>query len=64
MRNEWMQTTRICPNCGEKIKGYRNKDGLLKLDCTKCHIVMVSKIMSRRHERLDVYAPPHELITN
>lgn len=64
VENDWMQTIRICHNCGQKITGYRKKDGLLKIQCPVCGACMVCKFMSRRHERIDVYAPPNLEINN
>lgn len=64
MENQWLPTIRLCCNCGNKIIGYRDKNGSLKIQCPHCFTSMVSKIMSRRHERVDVYAPPGEVIDN
>lgn len=64
MQNDWKPAIRLCHNCGQKITGYRSKDGLLKLQCPICRACMVCKTMSRRHERVDVYAPPNEVIDN
>ena len=60
MPNQWQPTTQICHHCGRKITGYRRKDGLLKIQCPSYLTSMVSKVMSRRHERIDIYAPPNE----
>lgn len=60
MENQWTPIKRICSNCGRKIIGFKTKGGLLKVQCPSCHTCMVSKRMSRRHERIDVYAPPDE----
>lgn len=64
MENQWLPTIRLCNNCGRKITGNRNKDGLLKIKCPFCFTSMVSKVISRRHERIDVYAPLDEVIDN
>lgn len=64
MRNDWTPLVRICHNCGKKITGYRSKDGLLKLQCPNCRACMVCKSMSRRHERIDVFAPSGVLTDN
>lgn len=64
MQNGWIPTIRICHNCGEKITGYRSKNGVLKIQCPKCRACMVCKSMSRTHERVDVFAPPGEIIDN
>ena len=52
MQNEWSPVRRICINCGQALMGYRNDSGLVKLQCPKCGLVMVSKKISRRHERI------------
>lgn len=46
-----------CRNCGYKVVGYRNEDGLLKVECPHCHTRYVSKEKSRRHIVEDIYAP-------
>lgn len=56
-KNNWGQSIRICHNCGEKVAGYKNKNGLLKIQCPACGVFMVYKSMSRRHERIDVFVP-------
>lgn len=53
-----------CRNCGQKIFGYRNADGLLKVECPRCHTRYVSKEKSRRHIIEDIYAPTGEEIIN
>lgn len=64
MQNTWKPTKRLCTNCGQVIIGYRNDKGLVKLQCPKCGLVMVSKRMSRRNERIDITPPPGEYIDN
>ena len=64
MQNEWKPTKRLCTNCGQLIVGYRNEKGFVKLQCPKCGLVMVSKRMSRRHERIDITPPSGEYIDN
>lgn len=50
-----------CANCGALVMGMRNSDGIVKARCPKCQAVMVSKQMGRRHDRIDIYAPPGEM---
>ena len=50
--------------CGSEVVGYRNEKDCVKLRCPKCGLVMVSKRMSRRRERIEVIAPPGEIISN
>ena len=64
MKNNWGQSVRICNNCGERVAGYKNKNGLLKIQCPACGVFIVYKRISRRHERIDVFVPPSEAIDN
>lgn len=60
MENLWKQVRRMCVNCGQELIGYQNEKGLVKMQCSRCGIVMVSKRMSRRHEHIDVTPPSGE----
>ena len=62
MMDYWTVSKRICINCGRQIVGYRDSKGLVKVSCPRCGLSMVSKLMSRRHERIDVYAPDGAVI--
>ena len=64
MQDTWKPTRRHCINCGQALTGYRNENGLVKLQCTRCGLVMVSKRISRRHERIDITPPYGEQIEN
>ena len=55
--NEWVQAILHCPNCGSIVTGYRDKEGYAKIQCLTCQVNIVSKRISRRHERIDLYAP-------
>lgn len=48
---------RYCRNCGQKIVGFRNAEGLLKLQYPRCKACSVSKVITRRHEEVQEYAP-------
>ena len=48
MQESWNPVRRRCVNCGSP----------------KCGLVMVSKRMSRRRERIEVIAPLGEIISN
>ena len=48
---------RYCPNCGQIASGYRDEDGISKMSCRLCGTVFISKIRSRRHDCMDIYAP-------
>lgn len=36
---------------------YKNAQGDIKVECERCHVVMVRKIKGRRHDTIDLYAP-------
>ena len=44
-----------CPNCGNKLVGTMDSEGLIKKKCRVCQAVSVRKVMSRRCNRIDVY---------
>ena len=55
MQESWNPVRRRCVNCGSEVVGYRNEKDCFKLRCPKCGLVMVSKRMSRRRERIDIF---------
>ena len=57
---KWQSFSWHCPNCGELTAGYQNASGTIKSECRRCHTVMVRRIMGRRHNRIDVFAPKGE----
>ncbi len=44
-------------NCGTIVTGYKNAQGDIKVECIRCHVVMVRKIKGHRHDTIDLYAP-------
>ena len=54
--------TRLCRNCEQKMIGFRNSEGLLRLKCPRCNSVSVSRKITRRHEDVQEYAPPGQEI--
>ena len=54
---KWTPVARFCSNCGKKIMGYRNNEGVLKVQCQYCGVVYVSKRINRRKERVEITAP-------
>ena len=54
---EWRPFSWHCPNCGSLVTGYKNADNEVKVECTKCHSVMIRKFKSRKHNAIDIYAP-------
>ena len=63
-RKEDIPVLGYCRNCGRKIIGYRNSEGVLKVECPLCHTRYVSVEKSRRHIVEDIYAPPGEEIVS
>ena len=55
MQESWNPVRRRCVNCGSEVVGYRNEKDCVKLRCPKCGLVMVSKRMSRKRERIDIF---------
>lgn len=62
MQGMWQFVKRRCWNCGNEVVGFRNDKGCVKFRCQKCGLIMVSKRMSRRRERVDIFTPPGEII--
>lgn len=57
MNESWKIFTWHCSNCGALVQGLKNEKGDIKVECKICHMVMVRKIKSRRHDTIDLYAP-------
>lgn len=51
-----------CLNCNNDVIGIQDDKGLTKIKCPKCGSVTISRIMGRRHVRVDIYAPKGEEI--
>lgn len=43
-----------CLNCGQLLVGLRDERSTIKFRCRTCGLAMVSRRISRRHERVDV----------
>ena len=56
-KDTWYPFSWYCPNCGTKLIGFINAEGMIKVECKRCLAVSVRKVMGRRHNRIDVYAP-------
>ena len=54
---KWTPTARFCSNCGKKIIGCRNSEGMLKVQCQHCGVFYVSKRINRRKERVEITVP-------
>ena len=51
-----------CPNCQHKTIVCRDAEGRAKWVCPRCRATTVSKVMSRRHVQMDIYAPEGEVL--
>ncbi len=40
----------FCPNCGNKLIGYKDENGGVKMQCKKCGIVAYSKYHPNKKE--------------
>jgi hypothetical protein len=56
-REEWRALSWFCPNCAERLIGFTDARGFTRAECRKCHSVSVRKVMGRRHNRIEIYAP-------
>lgn len=56
LKEEWIPLTWHCPHCGAVIEGHKDKDGIIRIECDRCGIVMVQKFKDRQRERIDIYA--------
>lgn len=54
---EWIPFSWHCSNCGNVVTGYKNQNGDIKVQCSKCHVVMIRKFKSKKHDTIDVFAP-------
>ncbi len=52
----------ICNNCFQETLGLRDESGVIKFKCPKCGTLTVSKVMSRRHVQIDMYAPQGQVV--
>ena len=46
-----------CINCGHILTGFKRNDNKVKITCNKCGSEQIMQSLSRRHNRLDSYAP-------
>lgn len=54
---EWIPFSWHCSSCGNVVTGYKNQNGDIKVQCSRCHVVMVRKFRNKKHDTIDVYAP-------
>ncbi len=55
---DWKAFSWFCPNCGKLVKGYKNSEGYIKLECPQCRAVMVRKI-KRRSNTIEIFKPAY-----
>lgn len=55
--DEWISLSWHCSNCGNIVQGFKNSKGNIKVECNKCHVIMIRTIKGRRHDTIDLYAP-------
>ncbi len=51
----WEAYSWHCPNCGKVSTGFQNEEGIVKIECPRCHAVMLRHFVGRRHDRLEIY---------
>lgn len=47
----------FCPNCGQKVMGYKGEDGGIRITCKKCRSVIFSKLHSKKEVKMRVINP-------
>ncbi len=52
-KDTWYPFSWYCPNCGTQLIGFKNAEGMIKVECKRCLAVSVRKVMGRRHNRID-----------
>lgn len=53
----WETVPMYCPNCGQFNLGYKDEEGRIKYQCSKCTMVMVRSYKNRRHDIIEVTIP-------
>lgn len=63
MLNQGCKTVETeCPNCHHRIIVWRDAEGKAKWVCPRCKAMTISKVMSRRHVQMDIFAPEGEVL--
>lgn len=55
--DEWQVFKWYCPNCGYVVQGLKNKEGTIKVECSRCRAAMVRVPKSRRKDVIYLTAP-------
>lgn len=53
----WVPFSWYCSNCGAIVTGYKNQNNDIKVQCSRCQVVMVRRFKSRKHDTIDLFAP-------
>lgn len=57
LAEEWVSFTWYCSNCGTLVTGFKNQNGDIRVECSRCRAVMVRRVKNKRCDSIDVYAP-------
>ena len=60
MAETWKPIPMFCPNCGKMNYGYKGVDEKIKYECNRCMVKFVRVRKSRRHDTIEMFAPPGE----
>lgn len=47
----------IAPTAVAIVTGYKNQNNDIKVQCSRCQVVMVRRFKSRKHDTIDLFAP-------
>lgn len=58
MQKEMLSTVQMyCPNCGQKVVGYKGEDGGIRITCPRCRAVIFSKLHTKKELKMRVINP-------
>lgn len=57
MAADWTIYSWYCPNCKNKVSGLKNSKNQIRATCDQCGVEMVRKIVGRKHDVINMYAP-------
>jgi DNA-directed RNA polymerase subunit M/transcription elongation factor TFIIS len=46
----------FCPNCGQKLTGYKTDDGKVKYQCPRCRVAMYS-VKKKAKTTVEIFPP-------
>lgn len=58
MLMDWTIYSWYCPNCTNEVAGLKDKKNQIRVTCDKCGTEMVRTVKGRRHDVIDMFAPP------